>query len=189
MKPAWTLFLDRDGVINKRNVGGYITKWADFEFEKGALSFISSVKSFFETIVVVTNQQGVAKGVMRQSDLDEIHTNMIHKIREVGGEIHQVFSCTCLASDPDNCRKPSGDMAQQAKEIYPSIDFKQSIMIGDSVTDMQFGHRLGMKTLFIHNQSDTMEKDLKWIHSNCWFVASDMLQALDQITKWYANVS
>ena len=123
MEPAWTLFLDRDGVINKRKMNGYITSWSDFIFEKGALSFLSCVSSMFNKIVVVTNQQGVGKGLMSENDLDDIHINMCHVIRQNKGRIDHVFKCTCLATDQNNCRKPTNKMAYEAQDMFPDIDF------------------------------------------------------------------
>ena len=187
MEPAWTLFLDRDGVINKRNMDGYITNWSEFIFEEGALSFISETTSIFKNIVIVTNQQGVGKGLMSQHDLDNIHSNMCRVINQHQGRIDHVFSCTCLATDTDNCRKPSNHMAFKAKEAFPDIVFDRSVMVGDSVTDMQFGQQLGMKTLFIHNQVDTKDADLDWIRSHCWSIEKNMTNALERIKKWHHN--
>lgn len=140
----WTLFLDRDGVINKRIVGDYVKNYSEFEFLPGVIGALNNLARVFETIVVVTNQQGVAKGLLSIKDLDEIHQRMICQINKYGGRIDGVFSCPHLAASNPECRKPNTGMAKQAKKRFPQIDFARSVMVGDSPSDMEFGERLGM---------------------------------------------
>ncbi len=145
---SWTLFLDRDGVINVESVGSYVTNWDEFEFLEGAQEALSNLNHMFGNIVVVTNQRGVGKGIMTKETLKSIHRNMMDSVQEQGGRIDKVYSCTAL-SDEDHNRKPNVGMGYQAKEDFPEIDFKKSIMIGNSMSDMEFGKRLSMHTVFI----------------------------------------
>ena len=87
----WTLFLDRDGVINERNFGGYITKYEDIIFRPGSLESIAILRSYFKRIIVVTNQQCVAKGLISESELDMIHEKMCNDIKKAGGYIDEVL--------------------------------------------------------------------------------------------------
>lgn len=151
---SWTLFLDRDGVINYRWKGDYVKKWPDFKFLDGVLEAIAQFSSQFNKIVVVTNQQGVGKGLMTQEALDAIHNRMVQEIETAGGRIDAVYACTTLNSDLNNCRKPKPDMGHWAKEQFPEIDFKKSIMVGDSITDIQFGENLGMTTVWVRGKED-----------------------------------
>lgn len=144
----WTLFLDRDGVINDEIVGSYITKWNDFVFSYGSLSALQSLNEAFGKIVVVTNQRGVGKGLMSIEDLKEIHANMTQEVEAAGGRLDIVYSCTALEDD-DNNRKPNTGMAAQAQEHFPEIDFKRSVMVGNNLSDMEFGKRKGMYTVFL----------------------------------------
>jgi histidinol-phosphate phosphatase family protein len=153
---SWTLFLDRDGVINEESVGSYITNWDDFKFCEGVLEALKQVNSIFGNIMVVTNQRGVGKGIMSKDALKEIGTNMTEAIANTGGRIDKIYACTAI-DDNDHNRKPNTGMAIQAKEDYPSIDFKRSVMIGNSPSDMEFGKRLGMYTIFITTKYEPYE--------------------------------
>ena len=66
---SWTLFLDRDGVINIESVGSYITNWSEFNFHDGALDALRSLSRVFGHIVVVSNQRGVGRGIMSMDAL------------------------------------------------------------------------------------------------------------------------
>jgi histidinol-phosphate phosphatase family protein len=148
---TWTLFLDRDGVINRRIVDGYVLRKEDFVFLPGALDAIAGFSKLFKRIVVVTNQQGIAKGLMTEDNLLGIHTMMKEEISSAGGRIDGVYYCPELKGTPGGCRKPGVAMGLQAKREFPEIRFKRSIMVGDSPSDMVFARRLGMKRVFIDN--------------------------------------
>ncbi len=160
---GWTLFLDRDGVINKRLPGTYVTSIEEFDFLPGVLAAIAHFSKLFDTIIVVTNQQGIGKGVMTEAQLLEIHSYMQKSIEAAGGRLDAIYYCPELAKDKLTCRKPNPSMAHQAKADFPKINFKQSIMVGDSVSDMEFGLNLGMKTVFIETKPEDAEaaKELK----------------------------
>lgn len=145
---GWTLFLDRDGVINEENVGSYITQWDEFVFCKGSIDALRQLSELFGRIVVVTNQRGVGRGIMTIEDMKNIHQNMTGEVLAAGGRIDKVYACTAL-EDNDHNRKPNTGMATQAREDYPEIDFKRSVMIGNNITDMEFGKRMGMYTVFL----------------------------------------
>jgi D-glycero-D-manno-heptose 1,7-bisphosphate phosphatase len=144
----WTLFLDRDGVINVELVGSYITNWSEFKFHEGVLMSLKDLSGLFAHIVVVTNQRGVGRGIMTMEDLREIHANMCGQITDAGGKIDKVYSCVAVA-DADHNRKPNVGMGAQARQDFPNIDFKRSVMVGNSMSDMEFGKRLGMYTVFL----------------------------------------
>lgn len=145
---TWTLFLDRDGVINVESVGSYITSWDEFTFHDGALKALRSLSRVFGHIIVVSNQRGVGRGIMTLEALREINTNMRAAITEYGGRIDKIYAATAVPDDDRN-RKPNTGMGLQAQEDLPSIDFKRSVMIGNSLSDMEFGKRLSMYTVFL----------------------------------------
>jgi len=146
---SWTLFLDRDGVLNRRIVGGYVTKTSQFEWLPGVLPALHYLTDRFGTTVVVTNQQGVGKALMTQDDLDSIHSMMSQQASFANAKIDKIYACTGLAEDNPKGRKPNTGMGLKAQDDFPQIDFKKSVMVGDSQTDMGFGESLGMKTVFI----------------------------------------
>lgn len=155
---TWTLFLDRDGVINKRLVRDYVKNWDEFQFLDGVLEALVIAKSKFQTIVVVTNQQGVGKGKMTLENVNEVHRQMLNIIETKGGRIDKIYICPDLKDGNPKCRKPNIGMGEQAQLDFPMIDFEKSIILGDSASDMEFGKRLGMKTVFVTTKPEDFEK-------------------------------
>lgn len=146
---TWTLFLDRDGVINKKLPGDYVKKWEEFEFLPGVVEAIRNFTGIFNHIFVVTNQQGIGKGLMNEIDLEIIHNKLHEEIRYEGGRITKIYHSPYRAEEKSVFRKPNPGMARKAKIDFVEIDFEKSIMIGDSISDMQFGKNAGMYTIFI----------------------------------------
>jgi D-glycero-D-manno-heptose 1,7-bisphosphate phosphatase len=155
----WTLFLDRDGVINHRPPNDYVKSKAELIFLSGALEAIGLLSKKFNRIIVVTNQQGIAKQLMTTDDLHAIHNHMATQIKSAGGRIDKFYFCPDLADSPNNCRKPNPAMAQWAKADFPEIDFKKSVMVGDTQTDIGFGVNLGMFTVLLGHESSTIKPD------------------------------
>jgi len=145
---SWTLFLDRDGVINEDKIGSYIFNRDEFIFMHGVKEAIKIFSDVFGLIVIVTNQRGVGKGLMTVDDLHDIHAYMREGLAEFGGRIDKIYFAPDLHNGGIN-RKPLPGMAQQAKTDYPQIDFTKSIMVGNKLSDMEFGRNISAKTIFI----------------------------------------
>lgn len=146
---SWTLFLDRDGVINVRLIDDYVKNLGEFEFLPGVLDAFTIFAEKFGRIIIVTNQQGVGKGLMTLQDVDKVHDFMVKEIEKQKGRVDKIYVCPQLKSDPDNFRKPSPRMAYMAQHDFPEIDFDKSVMIGDSNSDIEFGKNAGMYTILI----------------------------------------
>jgi len=146
---TWTLFLDRDGVINKLIDHGYVKSWEHFEFLPGALEAIRLLSNIFGKIIIVTNQRGIGRKLMTTEELDGIHSLMLKEIKNAGGRIDKIYYCPHLVEDDCDCRKPKTGMPLQAKKDFPGIDFSRSVIAGDSRNDMEMGQGLGMTTVFI----------------------------------------
>ncbi len=147
---TWTLFLDRDGVINKKIENDYVRNWEQFEFLPGVLEALKILNSLFGRIVIVTNQRGVGRGLMTIKDLENIHERMLYIFKKEGIKVDKIYYCPHDNSrEVCNCRKPDVGMALQAKEDFPEIVFEKSIMIGDSISDVEFGNRLKMKSFLV----------------------------------------
>ena len=155
---GYTLFLDRDGVLNQRIVDDYVLKPEPFVVIDGVFEALKVFSSIFEHIVVVTNQQGIGKGLMTEDDLDAIHTMFLNKVSECGGRIDKIYFCPDLASACSFNRKPNIGMALQAKKDFANIRFNRSLMVGDSLSDMKFGKHAGMTTVLVGNDYDVPRK-------------------------------
>lgn len=146
---SWTLFLDRDGVINRRLPGAYVRTPEEFEMIAGVSVALQIMGQMFGRIIVVSNQQGIGKGLMTFDDLDLVHKKMYSLIEAAGGRLDAVFVAPMLKSEKHIMRKPKVGMGLAAHKQFPEISFKKSLMAGDSLSDMQFGKCLGMKTVLI----------------------------------------
>jgi histidinol-phosphate phosphatase family protein len=148
---SWTLFLDRDGVINKELPGDYVKRLDEFIFEPGAVDAIAALSKLFGAIYIITNQRGVGIGVMTEEDLHNIHKEMIKEIERAGGKVDGIYYCAD-ADRKSPMRKPRPGMALKAKEEHPEIDFSKAIIAGNSGSDMEFGRAAGIFTAFIDDK-------------------------------------
>jgi histidinol-phosphate phosphatase family protein len=165
---TWTLFLDRDGVINLHYPNDYVKTWDEFYFLEGALDAIKSLSEIFRRIIVVTNQQGVGKELMSAEDLQLIHDEMLKEVRKYGGRLHAIYAATDLVEkDVKELRKPKTGMARKAKKDFPEIDFSKAIMVGDSLSDMQFGKAAGMITVFVGDKNKLLENHRPLVDTYC----------------------
>ena len=147
---TWTLFLDRDGVINEESTTKYeyILKWEEFKFMHGVKEAIKIFTEKFGLIVIATNQRCIGLGLLTDDDLKVIMTNLIVELAKEGGKIDGYYYAPDQDRESIN-RKPQIGMALQAKNDFPNINFSKSIMVGNRVSDMTFGKNAGMKTVFV----------------------------------------
>ena len=150
-------FLDRDGVINEPpDGGGYVMAWEQFRFIDGALDALRTLKDKGYRLVVVTNQQGVGKGLMDLGTLKAIHRNLRARCAEHEAALDGVFFCPHLASDGCDCRKPRPGLIHQAiRDLALDVDFGGSWLIGDSPRDIEAGAAAGLNTLLIAPGTDS----------------------------------
>ena len=141
------LFLDRDGILNKHLPGDYVRNWSMWEWLPGILEAMPVLAKRFKRIFIVTNQQGVGKGLMTEADLEDVHRHMLADIEAAGGRIDRVYVCTALESEKSPNRKPEIGMALQAQHDFPEVDFHRSVMVGDSKSDELFAQRSRMRFL------------------------------------------
>jgi D-glycero-D-manno-heptose 1,7-bisphosphate phosphatase len=143
------VFLDRDGVINRKlPEGSYVTCWEDFEMLRGAPEAIASLNRSGRKVVVITNQRGIALGRMNESDLRALHDRMRAELATMGARIDAVYYCphdrgVC------QCRKPMTGMIETAFQDFPGATSENSVVIGDSLSDIECGRNAGMGTIFI----------------------------------------
>ncbi len=144
---TWTLFLDRDGVINDRIMSGYVTTIEEFIFLPDVPQSIAKLSQLFGNVFVVTNQQGIAKGLMTESNLLELHSYMQQSVEKEGGKITKSYYAPGASSPKNELRKPKPGMALLAQRQFEGVDFNKSVMVGDTDSDILFGQNLGMKTV------------------------------------------
>jgi histidinol-phosphate phosphatase family protein len=150
----WSLFLDRDGVINRRIPDDYVKSPDQFEFIPGALEAFGIFNQIFDPIVIVTNQQGIGRGLMTGKELDLVHQRMLESIIKSGGRVDAVYFSPDLKNTGSFTRKPAVGLGLKARKEFPQIRFRKSIMAGDTLSDMLFGKRLDMVNVLINNNPE-----------------------------------
>jgi D-glycero-D-manno-heptose 1,7-bisphosphate phosphatase len=138
------LFLDRDGVINERTPGAYVTKPEELHLIHGVKEAIAFLRVHFSYVYVVTNQAGISKKLFTHMDLARVHERL-HKL--LPGLIDAVYYCPHKPEYQCNCRKPQTAMAWSAQFANAKVKYTESWMVGDSASDIAFGNRLGMTTV------------------------------------------
>lgn len=142
----WCLFLDRDGVINRQIVGDYVRDWADFDWLPNALPALVALRQWAPHLVVVTNQQGIGKGLMTAQDVKAIHQNVQAAISLEGMAIDDFRVCPHLESVNCSCRKPRAQLVLDWLSEHPYVDPSLSIMVGDSATDIELARNVAEVT-------------------------------------------
>lgn len=141
------VFLDRDGVINqKAPEGGYVTRWEDFHFLPGVPEGITQLNQAGFCVVVVTNQRCVAKGLLTEVELKNLHQRMTEELARAGATVDAIYYCPHEVEPPCACRKPAPGMLLEAARFL-DLDLSSSWMIGDSEADIQAGKSAGCKTV------------------------------------------
>ena len=168
----WSVFLDRDGVLNRKAPpDDYIRTWAAFAWLPGSREAIARLHRAGARVVIVTNQQGVAKGLIRGADLEDIHARLRADVERAGGRIAGIYVCPHLAGACD-CRKPLPGLFHQASRDMPEIAFERSVVVGDSASDVEAGRRIGARTIRIAGTNPDVRDDGS---------ARDLADAVDRI--------
>jgi D-glycero-D-manno-heptose 1,7-bisphosphate phosphatase len=148
------IFLDRDGVINRKLLGGrYVVRWEEFELLPGVAETIAGWNRSGRRVIVVTNQRGVALGVMTEAELQRIHDHLRAELARNGATLDAIYYCP-HHRDECECRKPRTGMIEAAFRDFPGAGPENSVLIGDSLSDMECGRAAGMATIFIARDED-----------------------------------
>lgn len=160
------VFLDRDGNINVEK--DYLHKIEEFEFIDGAKESIKIFNDLGYLVVVVTNQSGVARGYYDEGSVKALHDYLQKEVKKIGGHIDGFYYCP---HHPEkgiggykldcDCRKPEPGMFLAAQKDL-NIDFSNSIMVGDKISDVEAGKNLGMRSILVKTGHGSKEvKKLK----------------------------
>lgn len=143
IEPYDTLLLDRDGTINVHRIGDYVKRWEEFEFVPSVLEVMPKLAQHFKHIFIVTNQRGVGKGLMTETDLADVHRHMVEEIEKAGGRIDGIYYSTSLTEE-DVRRKPGRGMWDEICRDYPDVNAERTVMVGDGDVDKEFARNCGI---------------------------------------------
>ena len=165
-----TIFLDRDGVINRNRArGDYVKTWEEFEFLPGALEAITRLTRAGFRLLVVTNQACISKGMVSSATVHEIHTRMMQEIARAGGHLEAVLCCPHREDAGCGCRKPAPGLLRRAHEEY-RVDLAQALLVGDSPKDVQTAAAIGIPAIMVLSGlggvADLVGEPLPWLVAN-----------------------
>ncbi|MBU0709263.1 MAG: HAD family hydrolase [Candidatus Omnitrophica bacterium] len=181
------IFLDRDGVINKEPGNGeYVKSWEEFEFLPGVKLALKRLDDHGFTIVVISNQAGVSKGLYSEKDLERITRNMLAELSESKIKIKDVYYCMHQTNDNCDCRKPKTGLIELAasnlKQEKLSFSLADCYFVGDTIRDIETGRKAGLKTILVFSGKEKPE------NKNSWqvlpdFTATDLSEAVELVLK------
>jgi D-glycero-D-manno-heptose 1,7-bisphosphate phosphatase len=149
-----TVFLDRDGVLNQKlPEGRYVTSIDEFHVLPGVPEAIARLNRAGLRVIVLSNQRGIALGLYTAEDVRSIHAAFQSTLKAHGAHVDAFYFCPHDKAGCD-CRKPLPGLFEQALADFPDISAQSSAMIGDSWSDIEFGRRLGMVTVFIEGDPE-----------------------------------
>lgn len=178
-----TVFLDRDGVVNqKMPEGEWVTRWSDFQVLPGVIEAVDAMKRTGLSVIVVSNQRGIALGRFTEDDVRTIHNKFQQMLEAFGTSVDGFYFCPHDRSQC-NCRKPLPGLFEQAVADHPEIQAATSVMIGDSKSDMEFGRRLGMMTVFIDSDPARQKPGAEAARALADLQAGSLLDAVENLLK------
>lgn len=145
------VFIDRDGVINKKLAEGeYVTQPSEFRLLPGSADALALLNADGRKVIVVTNQRGIALGRLSIRGLDRVHEELARQLRAHSAHVDAIYYCPHTEADPGcDCRKPQCGLLERAFRDFPRARRDNSILIGDSLSDIQAGINFGLRTIFI----------------------------------------
>ncbi len=184
-----TVFLDRDGVLNQKPPEGeYVAGWGEFHLLHGVPQAIARLNRAGLRVLVVSNQRGIALGGYTAADVDAIHSELSRVLAADNAHIDAFYFCPHDRAGNGNpaqcdCRKPGRGLYDQARVQFPEITPESSLMIGDSFSDIEFGHRLGMKTIFIEGDPTRQKSGAGRARALADRVCHSLPEAVDSLLK------
>jgi D-glycero-D-manno-heptose 1,7-bisphosphate phosphatase len=178
-----TVFLDRDGVINeKMPEGHYVRSEGDVHLLPGVPEAIAKLNCLNIRVIVMSNQRGVALGLMSAEAVERIHAYLQRELAKFGAHVDAFYYCphdknSCL------CRKPSPGMFEQALRDFPEISAERSVMVGDSLSDIEFGRNLGIQTVWIRGNAVNRKSGWEIASQTADHRCSSLAEAVDLLLK------
>jgi len=188
MRALRTVFLDRDGVLNqKMPEGEYVRSLTDFRLLPGVPEAIARLNRAGLRTIVVTNQRGIALGLYTAADVKAIHAGLERELAMHGARIDAFYICS-HGKHECNCRKPLTGLYDQARADFPEISADTSVMIGDSLSDIEFGRTLGMMTIFIDGDAGRQKPGAEAATNLADWRAGSLAEAVDRLLRLQAAV-
>jgi D-glycero-D-manno-heptose 1,7-bisphosphate phosphatase len=175
------VFLDRDGVINRKAPeGDYVAHWAEFDILPGVAQAIAALNRSGRRVFLVTNQRGVALGLYSKQDVERLHAQLAEHLAGHGAHLDGYYYCP-HDKNVCACRKPLPGLFEQAFNAFPEARAEPSVMIGDSLSDIEAGRAMGMATIFIEGEPERRKAGAEKAAKLADSVASSLSQAIEPL--------
>ena len=171
------IFIDRDGVINVDPIGDYIKSWKNFRFEQGSLEALKKITELGYEIILISNQAGIGDKVYPESELWNIHKNMMRVFAEEGIRVSAGIYCLHGKDEGCKCRKPQVGLFEEAARRI-SFPRSKTFFIGDKVSDVLAGKRFGLKTIMVMTGHGNLEEKQAVNSMKPDFKAKNLLDAV-----------
>ena len=183
------VFLDRDGVLNKEI--GYLYKIDDFEYTKNCADALKIFRTLGYEIIIITNQSGIARGYYAEEDYQKLTKWYLDDLKNKGVEILDVFHCPHHPEGSVNsltfhcrCRKPSPGMFSKAVSKH-HVDIKSSFLVGDKLSDIEAGRKIGIENLFLVETGHSIPKESRSIpvYESLYSLAEELFASIENRQK------
>jgi histidinol-phosphate phosphatase family protein len=154
-RPA--IFLDRDGIINEKIEGGYVTEWSSFQMIPGIRETVRALSGLGLPIVIVSNQACVGKALLTGRHLAQITRRFVEELRRDGARIDAAYYCPHTVEADCRCRKPRPGLLQEAARDW-GADLRRSVFVGDSATDLEAATAVGCKAILFSKSAPAAGK-------------------------------
>jgi len=174
------VFLDRDGVTNRKlPEGQFVRCWSDFELLPGAESAIAALNRSGRHIIVISNQRGIALGLYTRADVETLHMKLQEHMAKYDAHIDAFYYCPHDRNQCD-CRKPKTGLFEQVFRDFPEASRQNSIVIGDSTSDIQAARTLGLLAIFIQGDPKTQKPGAEKAAALADAVANSLIEAVEK---------
>ena len=175
------VFLDRDGVINRKPPeGAYVARWSDFHILPGVEAAIAALNRAGVRVIVISNQRGIALGHYTAAGVDTLHTRLRRHLADHQARIDAFYFCP-HDKDSCDCRKPKTALFEQAFRDFPDASRSNSIVIGDSLSDIDAARNLGVPSIFIQGDPATQKPGAATAQARADLVAHSLAEAVEAL--------
>lgn len=176
-------FLDRDGVINRKPPEGtYISTWSQFELLPAVEEAIAALNRAECRVLVVSNQRGVALGLYTAEVVQQLHEKLQSHLRSKDARVDGFYFCP-HDNDECSCRKPGIGLFEQARLDFPSIEPETSVMIGDSISDIEAARRFGCRAVFVKGDPATSKPGARRAEELADGTAGSLAEAVNALLR------
>lgn len=174
-----TVFLDRDGVVNRYR-RPTVLSWEKFEFLPGVLDTLKRLDRDDVQTFICTNKAWIGLRILSRKRHEAIHARMLEEIRDAGGRIDAIYTCPHTPIAGCSCRKPRPGMLERAARQH-EVDRDHAWMVGDHVSDHQTGRAFGTRTILLRTTHDDIEDRAAKAGESPDFFADGLPEAVDII--------